>query len=366
MTGDDEAGSLAELRDQLWEALGECDETRAVAVARRALDAAEPAQAHTVGRTAADRIRGAGERVLLELIAPTQERVGLAWAANDITVAQEHAATAISERCIAAVADATAPAPSGTYAGRVTVACVTGEWHALPARLLSEVLRLRGWRVDYLGAQVPTRHLVDHVCRTRAQAVLLSSSIPFLLPGAHNAITSCRGAGVPVLAGGAAFGPQGRYARLMQAEWAEDATDAAALLGRDLPRPREHAARLAETDLPHLSDQEYTMLRRTSLQLVKQTFVDVEDDFPATHRYSQYQRERTIEDIDFIVSFLATALYVDDVDLFTTFITWTAGILAARDVPPRCLIPALDSLLKQLKDFPRVVGILTAARGLTL
>ncbi|MFL1904858.1 cobalamin-dependent protein [Streptomyces tauricus] len=407
MTDGKDVHSLAEPREQLWQALGECDETRAVAIVRRALDTAghrqeaerrqtaternraavEPTQAPKHMRapehvrapervqvpahmratpadsSAAARMRAAGERVLLELIAPAQERMGRAWAANDMTVAQEHAATAISERCVAAVADATAPAVTGTCVGRVLVSCVDGEWHSLPARLVSEVLRLRGWRVDYLGAQVPTEHLVAHARRTRAQAVLLSSSIPTLLPGAHNAISSCQGAGLPVLAGGAAFGPQGRYARLMRAEWAKDAPDAAALLGRLTPSGT-HATRLPDLDLPHLGDQEYTMVRRTKLQLVKQTLADVEERSPETREYSQYQMERTVEDIDFIVSYLATALYVDDPDLFTRFITWTADILAARGVPPRCLLPALDSLLNQLKDFPRTVGILTAAHTL--
>ncbi|WP_055697392.1 cobalamin B12-binding domain-containing protein [Streptomyces silaceus] len=369
MNGGEGTLSLTEPRDQLWQALDECDEARAVAIVRRtlhalhALHAQGPRQAAVVGTSDAERTLAAGEQVLLELIAPAQERLGRAWAANDITVAQEHAATAISERCVAAVADTTAHALTGPFVGRVLVSCVDGEWHALPARLVSEVLRLRGWRVDYLGAQVPTEHLVAHARRTRAQAVLLSSSIPTLLPGAHNAISSCQGAGVRVLAGGAGFGPRGRYARMMRAEWAADARGAATLLGRR-PTPPAQAARLPDLDLPHLGDQEYTMVRRTKLQLVKQALADVEEGFPEMRRYSEYQWDRTVEDIDHIVSHLATALYVDDPDLFTGFTAWTADILEARDVPPWCLLPALDSLLNRLKDFPRVVGILTAARDL--
>ncbi|MEU6766758.1 cobalamin B12-binding domain-containing protein [Streptomyces sp. NPDC046853] len=364
MNGDRQSDSLTESRAQLWQALDECDEIRAIAVVRRALGVAELKQPHDMDISAAEEVRAAGERVLLELIAPAQERVGSAWAANEITVAQEHAATAISERCVAAVADATAPALFGPFTGRVLVSCVDGEWHALPALLLSAVLRLRGWRVDYLGAQVPTEYLVAHAQRTRAQAVLLSSSIPTLLPGAHNAIASCQSVGVPVLAGGAAFGPEGRYARSMRAEWAKDARGAATLLDMSLPQPGEHAARLPDLDLPHLGDQEYTMIRRSKKQLVKQTLADVEEGFPEMRGYSEYQMERTVEDIDFIVGYLATAVYVDDEGLFTRFITWTADILAARGVPPLCLLPALDSLLVQLKDFPRAVGILHAARAL--
>ncbi|MFH8490762.1 B12-binding domain-containing protein [Streptomyces longisporoflavus] len=363
MNGDRQNDSLTESREELWQALGEFDETRAIAVVRRALGTAEFKQTHDIDVSTAEQMRAAGERVLLELIAPAQERVGLAWAADDITVAQEHAVTAISERCVAAVADATAPALFGPFTGRVLVACVDGEWHAMPALLVSEVLRMRGWRVDYLGAQVPTEYLVAHVQRTRAQAVLLSSSIPTLLPGAHNAIASCQSVGVPVLAGGAAFGPQGCYARLMRAEWAPDARGAATLLGMGPGEPGEDAARLPDMDLPHLGDQEYSMIRRSKLQLVKQTLTDVEEGFPEMRRYTASQMERTVEDIDFIVSYLATAVYVDDPGLFTRFITWTADILSARGVPPRCLHPALDSLLGQLKDFPRAVGILAAARA---
>ncbi|MYS44742.1 cobalamin-binding protein, partial [Streptomyces sp. SID5998] len=101
--------------------------------------------------------------------------------------------------------------------GTVTVACVDGEWHALPARLLAEVLRCRGHRVDFLGAQVPTPHLIAHLHRTAPAVVALSSSLPVRLPDAHTAITAVQALGIPVLAGGAAFGDDGRYARLLGA-----------------------------------------------------------------------------------------------------------------------------------------------------
>ncbi|MYT74638.1 MULTISPECIES: cobalamin-dependent protein [unclassified Streptomyces] len=353
----DAGPSPDELREQLWQAAIDCDETHAVALVR-----------HAVGPSTSPDVRAAAERTLLELIAPVQERVGVQWAANNITVAQEHAATAINERCVSAVADVAASAPvpaDGATAplGRVTVACVDGEWHALPARLVTEVLRLRGWHVDYLGAQVPTEHLIAHLHQRPADAVLLSSSIPSHLPTAHTAISACQAAGVPVVVGGAAFGPQGRYAQRMQAAWAPDAVGAHTLLRRGLDRPTADAARLPDLDLPHLNDQEYTLVRQSKRQLVKQTLTDVEEAFPPMRSYTAYQRERTAEDIDHIVGYLATAVYVDDAELFTTFIAWTAGILQARRVPARSLLPALDSLRHQLKDFPRATHMLTAARG---
>lgn len=40
--------------------------------------------------------------------------------------------------------------------GRVTAGCVDGAWHAVPARLVAEVLRPRGRRLDHPCARTPT------------------------------------------------------------------------------------------------------------------------------------------------------------------------------------------------------------------
>ncbi|MGW0971310.1 cobalamin B12-binding domain-containing protein [Streptomyces sp. NPDC002516] len=341
-----EAIDLGPARELLWSAVLQGDEHGAAAVVLDALESSADA-----------------ETVLLDLIAPVQAKVGTEWAANRLTVAQEHTATAIHERVIAVLAhrpECRGETPDGP---RVTVACVDGEWHALPARLLAEVLRLRGWRVDFLGAHVPTPHLIAHLHRTGPRAVALSSSIPTHLPTAHMAVTACQAAGVPVIAGGAAFGPDGRYARALGADaWAPDARGAAAVLERGLDRPGPPAFQQTVDDLPHLADQEYTIVAATAHQLVKQTLADLEDRFEPMRRYTERQRRHTAEDLAHIVEYLATSLYVADERLFTRFILWTADILTARHVPARSLDPALDLLALQLKDFPRACRTLAHAR----
>ncbi|MBB5958056.1 methanogenic corrinoid protein MtbC1 [Saccharothrix tamanrassetensis] len=303
------------------------------------------------------------ESVLLDVIGAVQRRVGAEWAANRLTVAQEHAATAINERVIATLAGtATFPEP---HRGRITVACVDGEWHALPARLLSEVLRLRGFRVDYLGAQVPAPHLITHLHSTGPDAVALSGSIATRLPTAHATITACQAAGVPVLAGGGAFGPDGRYARLLGADfWAPDARSAADRL-TEAPLPRPRGTHQPIDDLPHLGDQEYTMVSRTSGQLVKAAYSALEARFPELASYSESQRHHTAQDLAHIVDFLAASLYIDDDALFLGFLAWTTDILGARGVPARFLPPALDVLAAELRDFPRAKRVLARAHELS-
>ena len=183
-------------------------------------------------------------------------------------------------------------------AGKVTVACVDGEWHALPARLLAETLRLRGWQVDFLGAQVPTPHLIAHLHQSGPDAVALSCSIPTRLPTAHAAITACQAAGVAVLAGGAAFGADGRYARQLGADaWAPDARAAAELLAEGFLSTHLSSSRQPIDDLPHLVDQEYTTVSQTATQLIKETMATLETRIPAMREYTELQRQRTAEDI---------------------------------------------------------------------
>ncbi|RAV18418.1 cobalamin-binding protein [Mycolicibacterium sp. GF69] len=336
---------MGTVRDQLWNAVLDGDEYTALGVVFAAIDAGI-----------------APEDVLLEVIAPVQRKVGAEWVANRITVAQEHAATAINDRVIAAISRHPA-ATSTARAGRVTVACVDGEWHALPARLLAEVLRLRGWQVDFLGAQVPTPHLIAHLHQYAPDAVALSCSIPTRLPAAHAAIAACQAAGVSVLVGGAAFGADGRHARLLGADaWAPDARAAARWLSDDLVRIGLRANHHPSSALPHLADQEYSMVSGSKAQLVKSTVAELADRYPAMRDYTETQRERTTEDIAHIVDFLATALYTDDDDLFCGFIVWTAEVLSSRGVPATSLTPALDLLSELLKDFPRTQRLLSAAR----
>ncbi|WP_406195161.1 cobalamin-dependent protein [Kitasatospora sp. NBC_01560] len=297
------------------------------------------------------------ESLLLDVIAVVQGRIGERWAANTISVAQEHSATAINQRCVAALAGHPRTRTTASR-GRIAVACVEGEWHALPARLLAEVLKLRGWQVDFLGAQVPSTRLIAHLHTTRTDTVALSGSISTRLPTAHAVITACQTVGVPVLTGGAAFGPGGRYARRLGADaWAPDARAAADLLAAEpLPRPQPDHQQL--DDLPHLTDQEYTLVTRNSSDLVRAVLTGLEDTFPAVSAYSDKHREHAAEDLAHIVEFLATALYLDEDDLFASFIAWTAQILAARTVLAPSVPAALGLLADELKDFPRATRVL--------
>ena len=293
------------------------------------------------------------ERVMIDLIARTQARVGELWAANAWSIAREHAATAISERALAAVSARVSVRPTR---GRITVACVDGEWHALPVRILGEMLRLDGWRVDFLGANVPGPHLVTHLHQTGPDAVALSCMLPTRLPRAHAAITACRSAGVPVIAGGRGFGPDGRYAHKLGADaWAIGAEQAVTRLARHWPPPMGDPYETA-----FLGDEEYTYVVRRRGDLIRTALQRLAAAYPAMAGYDQRRHDHTAEDMGHVLDFLAAALYLGEERIFTDFVDWTAGVRAARHVPPVALRVGLRLYRDQLHDYPSATAMLDA------
>ncbi|MFE9190106.1 B12-binding domain-containing protein [Micromonospora sp. NPDC007208] len=315
--------------------LADADEYAATDLAIGLLDAGVPA-----------------ERVLLDLVAPAQAEVGERWARNEWSVAQEHAATHISEQVVAAVSAHVRPRPTG---GRVVVACMDGEWHALPPRLVAEVLRLRGWQVTFLGASVPAAHLVSYLHRHDAHAVALACALPMRLPYAHRMIEACRRSDVPVVVGGRGFGTDGRWAHQLGVAWAPDAPSAAELISDERALRGAPPARLA-----HLADDEYASLVRRRGELIDSALAELRERVPATRAYTAAQLDATVSDLGHIVDFLAAAVYVDDASLFTEFVQWLAGILTSRGVPVGAIALPLEHYATALRDFPR------AARALAL
>ncbi|BEL04744.1 cobalamin B12-binding domain-containing protein [Actinoplanes sichuanensis] len=318
------------------------------------LAADEPAALRLTGRLLAS--GATPEDVLLRLIAPVQARIGELWADDSLSAADEHVASYISERIVLSCAGTQRPAERSE---RLVIACADGEWHTLPSRLLAEYLRLRGYPVTFLGASVPAAHLTSYLQKHEPAAVLVSVSLPVRLPSARRSVLAARHAGVPVLVGGRGFGRTDRWAHRLGADaWAADAVSAAAIL-ETWPPP---AAPDGGSALGNLADEEYARLVTETPGLVLTALSVLERWFPPMRGYTGRQREATADDLNHIAAFLAAAVYVDDESLFADFVSWLAGILAARKVPAAGVDLVLEHLQKTLDGRPRTARILTAGR----
>ena len=112
----------------------------------------------------------------LHVIQPSLYRIGEKWQSNSVTVAQEHMATAMVHSVM--TAGLLRSKASAHRNKRVLLACVEGNHHAVGLRMVADAFQLDGFDVQYLGSNVPTRALVQHVLDWKPDLIGLSVSFP--------------------------------------------------------------------------------------------------------------------------------------------------------------------------------------------
>lgn len=115
-------------------------------------------------------------QVSVQLVQPALYQVGNLWQNNQVTVSQEHLATAISQNVLAsAYMQASFAPPVGKSA---MFACVENNHHSVGLHMLSDAFETVGWDVLYLGANLPTQDLVQEIDNKRPDLLALSISLP--------------------------------------------------------------------------------------------------------------------------------------------------------------------------------------------
>ncbi len=112
--------------------------------------------------------------VEMHVIQPALYQIGEKWQANQVTVAQEHMATAIAQSVMTLGLMRTIPPAS--IGKKVLLAGVEGNNHVVGLRMVADAFQLAGWDVQYLCANVPTRALVQQVTEWKPDLVGLSVS----------------------------------------------------------------------------------------------------------------------------------------------------------------------------------------------
>ena len=143
----------------------------------------------------------------VHVIQPALYDVGRRWQTNQVSVAQEHMAAALSQTLMAQAMGRAAVAPDNGQ--RALFACVPGNHHTIGLRMVADAFELQGWSADYLGANTPTNALLAQVRASRPQLVGLSVSLPQQLRSLRECIGTLQtslGDGAPRIAvGGLVF-----------------------------------------------------------------------------------------------------------------------------------------------------------------
>jgi len=105
------------------------------------------------------------------IAAPFLRAVGDRWHSGTLTVSQEHFATAVVQRVVTETAPLLTAADGGPT---IVIGTLEGERHANGALMAAATAASEGWRVIYLGADLPAGEIAETAIRTRARAIGIS------------------------------------------------------------------------------------------------------------------------------------------------------------------------------------------------
>jgi MerR family transcriptional regulator, light-induced transcriptional regulator len=111
--------------------------------------------------------------VYSRLLTPALVAIGEMWCDGDIGAGLEKLASHLVLKHMDRLRGMYA-ADQLKFPHRVLVSCIEGEQHYIGARMVADLFLVRGWSVDFLGADVPTLALFDTIIIRRPQLVALS------------------------------------------------------------------------------------------------------------------------------------------------------------------------------------------------
>jgi diguanylate cyclase (GGDEF)-like protein len=298
------------------------------------------------------------ERIVVDLLAAAQREVGHRWHYNELTPADEHLASGVTVAALDTLMDETKPPADGSL---TVVTCAEGDFHALAAQMFGELLREHGVGVTVLGASAPADAVAEYLVRSGADSLAVSCSIPMFFPGALRLIDAAHREGIPVIAGGLAFGTSSRRAERLGADaWALTAADAAPILLGWKSEPPSVSRDPTPVDPVGL------LLSAQAEALGGAAFEGFAARFQPMADYDDRQVSRTRKDLVSIVRTLAATVLAADDAIFVDFLDWLQNFLVKRGVPPQALIAGLEALRPVIEavDTPAALLVDLGRQGL--
>lgn len=176
------------------------------------------------------------KEIYLHVFLPTMHEIGRLWQINQISVAEEHYATAATQLIMSQLYSYIF---SSRKIGRtVVVACVSGELHELGARMVADFFEIDGWDSYYTGANTPITDVVQAVVERRAGVLAISATIAHHVAEVKRLIDLVRArpecAGVKIIVGGFPFNHHPGLWQQIGADGSGPDAEAAVLLANNL------------------------------------------------------------------------------------------------------------------------------------
>ncbi|AWB43977.1 cobalamin-binding protein [Paenibacillus sp. CAA11] len=118
------------------------------------------------------------QSIYMFIFQPTQYEIGRLWQLGTINVAQEHFCTAVTQSIVSRLYPYWIQGKAGKKYSMVA-ACVGNELHEIGLRMLTDFFEMEGWNTYYLGANVPSRSLVQTIGQQKAGLVAISATMTY-------------------------------------------------------------------------------------------------------------------------------------------------------------------------------------------
>ncbi|HSL57886.1 MAG TPA: B12-binding domain-containing protein [Acidimicrobiales bacterium] len=183
------------------------------------------------------------EEIYLDVLVPALRTLGERWADDELSIAREHQASAVALRVIGRLGPRFAR--RGRKRGTVVLGAPPHDLYTLPAAILADLLRGRGFQVVELGANTPAESFVEAAAGAeRLVAVGVSSTLHGNEAAVREVIEALRAADadVPIVLGGGAW-PDAASAHAIGANaWAHSGRDAVEVFDGLTRRPVRRGA----------------------------------------------------------------------------------------------------------------------------
>lgn len=139
-----------------------------------------------------------------EVLGPLLGRIGESWRHGRMNPGQEHMATAVVRRVLESLTNSVLPDPG---APGIVIATPAGQVHEFGALFVAAASATQGWRVTYLGSDLPAADIAEVASATGSSAIAVSIVYPTDDPRVRSELRDLRkaaGPGMPILVGGRA------------------------------------------------------------------------------------------------------------------------------------------------------------------
>lgn len=270
------------------------------------------------------------EVVCMDILQKGISEIGSLWYRNEVSVQQEHFASALAMRRLDALLNAT---PSPMQNKTVLVGCPSDEWHTFTPLLLSLLLRRRGLNIIYLGANVPADRFAETVKDVKADLVVLVAQQLISAATLQQTALILSSKKIPVAFGGRIFNIHPKLIEYIAGHFlGNELGFAVDEIGVLLTGKSKRHGLKAVSEM-HIAAHQAYQSSRTQIELSLKQMLEPLAVSP----------ENIKTGIHFLGENITAALQLGDISYVSAEVDWLRTLLQSYETPPQRLIHFMES-----------------------